>query len=87
MRIRPDDTRQALTVDNDFVRGNTYYLSLPRHPHFSPGHTQTLVYREQIEVREGCPRCVFSIMLAGRMAGEFCIDPGRAHKLIYSQPQ
>ena len=74
-----------MPVDNDFVRGNTYYLSLSRHPKRSQALTQTLVYREQIEFIEGCPRCVFNIMLEGRMAGEFWIDPARASRLIHAQ--
>ena len=75
-----------MTVDIGFVRGKTYFMSMP-HPHRSVGSlTQTLIYLDEVEYVKGCPRSVFRIMLDGRFAGEFCIDPERACQMIHTRP-
>lgn len=75
-----------MTLDSAFVRGKTYFISLPRRHRRAMQLTQTLVYRDNFEHVDSCPRCVFSIMLNGRTAGEFCIDSERAFRMIHVRP-
>lgn len=75
-----------MTIDIGFVRGKTYFMSMPHHHRSVGSLTQTLVYLGEVEYVKGCPRSVFRIMLDGRFAGDFCIDPKRACQMIRLGP-